>query len=172
MHRVRSVPGLEAVLAEAGCPQSGVKEYGVAAGVSVGPWMSLAPELGSAEIPADSLSKGRIIARAFFRSGADSVLAYWYVDSTAAGWRSIWITSHPAHPFIVGTLLVHPHTGAGAGRAAKSRVIVDPMSAQTSGCNTCSTTPGWCRDTLLSVSMAPLFGDLAPWVWAGAAPSR
>jgi hypothetical protein len=135
--------------------------------LTVGPWMSLAPEKGAATLTRADLAGGRTIARALLASGSDTITAYWYVDSVAAGWRSIWTTSHPTHRFFVSSLVVHSHGGPAFPVLPRTRIIVQlagPVPPPGSGtCGICTETRDWCRDTLFSLTMAPVLGSLPPW---------
>src|SRR5437899_3004137 len=79
---------------------------------TVGPWLRISPEIGAGQLAHAAAASGRIVARASLTGSHGTVTAYWYVDSTSTGWRSIWAVDDPRFALIVDTLTrFHQHPG-------------------------------------------------------------
>jgi hypothetical protein len=77
-----------------------------------GPTVALQPQRGSHRYTRAELAQGRVIARLVNRDStgydryalAPRAVVYWWVDSTAAGWRSIFVRTVPDRAAVVSDL--------------------------------------------------------------------
>ncbi|HTU00637.1 MAG TPA: hypothetical protein VMG58_02430 [Candidatus Sulfotelmatobacter sp.] len=137
---------------------------------AIGPWASISPEIGSAAIKPESLAAGRIIARVTLRGGSDSVTVYWYVDSSAGRWRSVWVPNDARWGLISGAVELHHHADTTLGAMPpRSRIVADAYQVDsTAFCTICDATlgnvppPQWCRDWSASMELQAIIDALTP----------
>lgn len=121
-------------------------------GVTVGPWLSVSPAVGSTALTHEAVVAGRIIGRAILRGRRGTVTAYLYVDSTAAGRRALWAAE--GYPLMIGSLKIHERT-----RGAPN-IKQPPTALSAFVCWPCSFT--WCGDTTMSRSLSRVIAAVGP----------